>query len=59
MVQSIRKRLNLLFTLSDLAIQLVTIALDFFFLLGRFNNVVSLGSLFPVAFSFARARLIS
>ena len=54
MVQRVRKRLDLFFALSDLAVQLVTIARDFFFLLCGFDNVVGLRSLLTVAFSVSR-----
>ena len=42
MVKSVRQAFNLLLTLLDFTVQLVTIALEFFPLLRSFDNVVSL-----------------
>jgi hypothetical protein len=45
MAQSVVKCFDFLLALSNLAVKLITIALKFFLLLRRFNNVVSLGVL--------------
>lgn len=57
-IEGVGKGLNLLFALADLAIELVTKALEFFLLLGSLNHEVSLG-VFTISLDVARARLVT
>jgi len=49
MLQSIGECLELLLTLSDLAIELITVSLELLFLLSCFDDIVSLGVLLHIS----------
>jgi len=53
-IKSVKECLDLLLTFFDFAVKLITIALQFFFLLGSLDDVVSL-RVFTLSFNFARA----
>jgi len=55
MTKCVVKGFNFFFTLSNLAIKLITIPLKFFFFLGGLNNEVSLGVLTSGVFFAGRA----
>lgn len=58
MVQGVGERLDFLFALTDLSIELVTVSLEFFLLLSSLDDIVSLGVL-TSSLDFSRGGLVA